>query len=255
MTDNQTQPTQRRGSGRRIGLILTGAVAGLLALAALGVGAAAFSLDGEKNDRGYLTTDSERFATGARALATDNLDVDLDGVDWLVDSDDLGKVELEVTSNGDEPLFVGIGRTQDVATYLRGVEHTRVTDLDTNLFEGSDPFEASYLREPGERRPGAPEKQSFWAASAQGRGTQTLDWQLEDGDWSIVLMNADGSRGVAADVSAGAMLSFLDELGWSAAGVGGGLLLLALTLTVLGVRPPRNRPPQAPAGEAAPVAG
>jgi hypothetical protein len=249
MTENNTQTTRGRSTGGRIGLIVAGAVAGVLALGALALGAGALWADGEKNDQGYLTTDSERFAAGTRAMATDNLDVDLDGVDWLVDSGELGKVQLEVASDGDEPVFVGIARTEDVTSYLRGVDHTLVTDVD------ADPFEASYQRESGDRRPAAPAQESFWAASTQGRGTQTLDWRVDDGDWSVVVMNADGSRGVAADVSAGAKMPFLDELGWSALGGGGILLIGALTLIVLGARPPRNRPPHAQVGGVAPAAG
>jgi hypothetical protein len=249
MTDNNTQRSQGRTAGGRIGLIVAGAVTAVLALGALGLGAGALWADGEKNDQGYLTTDSERFAAPTRALATDNLDVDLDGVDWVLDSGELGKVQLEVASEGDEPVFVGIARTEDVASYLRGVDHTRVTDVD------ADPFEASYHRQSGNRRPEAPAQESFWAASTQGRGTQTLDWRVNDGDWSVVVMNADGSRGVAADVSAGAKIPFLDELGWSALGGGGALLIGALALIVLGARPPRNRPPQVEVGGVAPAAG
>lgn len=249
MADNNTQTTRGRSTGGRIGLIVAGAVAGVLALGALALGAGALWADGEKNDRGYLATDSEHFAAGTRALATENLDVDLDGVDWLVDSGELGKVQLEVASEGDEPVFVGIARTEDVASYLRGVDHTLVTDVD------ADPFEASYQRQSGDRRPAAPAQESFWAASTQGRGTQTLDWRVDDGDWSVVVMNADGSRGVAADVSAGAKMPFLDELGWSALGGGGALLIGAVALIVLGARPPRNRPPHAQLGGVAPAAG
>jgi hypothetical protein len=249
MTENNTHTTQGRTTGRRIGLIVAGAVAGVLALGALGLGAGALWADGQKDDQGYLTTDSERFAAGTRALATDNLDVDLDGVDWLVDSGDFGKVQLEVAPDGDEPVFVGIARTEDVSSYLRGVDHTRVTDVN------SDPFEASYQRESGNRRPTAPAQETFWAASTQGRGTQTLDWRVKDGEWSVVVMNADGSRGVAADISAGAKVPFLDELGWSAIGGGGALLIGALTLIVLGMRPPRDRPSQPQVGGVAPAAG
>ncbi|MGH3102046.1 MAG: hypothetical protein ACRDPU_13745, partial [Thermoleophilia bacterium] len=117
--------------------------------------------------------------------------------------------------------------------------HTRVTDVD------AFPFEASYLAEPGSRRPAPPAEKSFWAVTTQGRGTQTLDWRVQDGDWSVVVMNADGSRGVAADVRAGAKLPFLDELGVSALGAGGGLLIGAIVLTVLGMRSPRG-PAQGP---------
>jgi hypothetical protein len=240
MTDTNTQTSRERTTGGRIGLIVAGAVAGILALGALGLGAGALWADGQKNDQGYLTTDSERFAAGTRALATDNLDVDLDGADWLVDSGELGKVRLEVASEGDDPVFVGIARTDEVSSYLRGVDHTEVTDLDADPFGRVD---ASYREESGNRRPAAPAQESFWAASTQGRGTQTVDWRVKDGDWSVVVMNSDGSRGVAADVSAGAKVPFLDELGWSAIGAGGALLLGALALIVRGLRPPRNRPP------------
>jgi len=248
MTANDTRATRRRSTGGRIGRIMAGALAGILALGALGLGAGALWADAEKNDQGYLMTDNERFAAGTRALATDNLDLDLDGADWVVDSGDFGKVQLEVASEGDEPLFVGIARTDEVRSYLRGVDHTRLTDVD------AFPFEASYRRESGDRRPAAPARESFWAVSTQGRGIQTLDWRVKDGDWSVVVMNADGSRGVAADVSVGAKIPFLDELGWSAIGVGGALLMGALALTVLAARPPRNRPPRAQVPAVSPAA-
>jgi hypothetical protein len=255
MTDNRNMETEtntpRRMSAGRAGLIVTGVIAGLLALGALGIGGAALVVDGEKDERGYLATDSERFVAGSHALATENLDIDLDGAEWLVDDGELGEVQLEVAPESGEPVFLGIARTDDVAGYLRNVDHTRLTDVD------ADPLgrlEASYRREPGEGRPAAPADQAFWAASTEGRGTQTLDWRVEDGDWSVVIMNADGSRGVAADVSAGAKVPFLDEFGWSAIGTGGALTIGAIILIVLGARPPRNRPPHIQAGGVAPAA-
>jgi len=69
-----------------------------------------------------------------------------------------------------------------------------------------------------------------------------LNWDVEDGDWSVVVMNADGSTGVEADISSGAKVPFLDELGWSALGAGGILVLAAAGLIALALRPPRNRP-------------
>jgi hypothetical protein len=75
-------------------------------------------------------------------------------------------------------------------------------------------------------------------------GTQTLTWKVHDGDWSVVLMNADGSRGVAADIDLGAKLSFLL---WVAIGllIGGVLVTGGSTaLIVLAAR--RRQPPSAP---------
>jgi hypothetical protein len=39
-------------------------------------------------------------------------------------------------------------------------------------------------------------------------GTQTVTWKVREGDWSVVLMNSDGSRGIAADIDLGAGASY-----------------------------------------------
>jgi hypothetical protein len=81
-------------------------------------------------------------------------------------------------------------------------------------------------------------------------GTQTLTWKVRDGDWSVVLMNADGSRGVAADLDLGAKLSFLL---WVSIGllIGGVLVTGGSTaLIVLAARPRRPSPAPPSAGDA-----
>ena len=66
--------------------------------------------------------------------------------------------------------------------------------------------------------------------------TATTRARLEGGDWALVLMNADGSPGVQADLSTGAKAPFLAPLGWGA--IGGGVLLLisAGVLALFGMR-------------------
>ena len=86
----------------------------------------------------------------------------------------------------------------------------------------------------------APADSHIWAASEQGSGKQTLNWEIEDGDWSVVVMNADGSAGVDADISAGAKIPFLDALGWTALGSGAFVLLIGIALLVMGIRRPSN---------------
>jgi hypothetical protein len=89
--------------------------------------------------------------------------------------------------------------------------------------------------------PAPPTKQPIWDASVHGTGTQTLTWDVRDGDWSVVVMNADGSPGVHADVSAGARIGFLDEAGWVLLGMGGVALAGAAAFAFFGGRPPRPR--------------
>jgi hypothetical protein len=60
---------------------------------------------------------------------------------------------------------------------------------------------------------------------------------VEPGEWSVVVMNADGSRGVDARVSAGAKVPFLAAVGWGAIGGGALLLVAAGGLLYAGVRP------------------
>jgi hypothetical protein len=235
---NETTDIQpRRSRGARIALIVTGAVTGLLAAGLLAVGGVALWGEAEKDDDGYLATDSHHFTAGTHALASESLDIDLDGAGWLMDREDVGEVKVEVASRGDEPLFVGIAPTEQVSRYLSGVAHTSVSDVDPWPSEAS--WDESTVA--GERRPAAPGDQPIWTASVQGAGTQTLEWDVEDGNWSVVVMNADGSRGVDAEVEAGAKVPFLSELGWTATGTGLLLLAGATALLVAGIRTPRNR--------------
>jgi hypothetical protein len=165
--------------------------------------------------------------------------VDTGGSDWIWNDNWLGKVRIRAEGASSKPLFIGIGPEVAVAGYLGRVAHADVEDIDI------DPFRVTYRQIAGgaPRRP--PTAQNFWAASATGQGRQTLTWKVRDGDWSVVLMNADGSRGVAAEVDLGAKLSFLL---WVAIGllVGGALLLgggIALIVLAARRRPPPAAPP------------
>jgi hypothetical protein len=238
-----------RNTGR-IALVITGALTALLASALVLGGGFALYGEVEKDDDGYLTTDAHRFAADTRALATENLDVDLGDADWVAGPNDLGKVRLEAESRDGKPLFVGIARTSDVERYLSGVPHTTVHDVEAGPF---DSFDADYTRHAGQRHPVSPEHADIWAASNKGAGSQTVGWEIEDGDWSVVVMNADGSLGVDADISAGADIPFLNELGWTALGSGAFALVAGIALIALGIRRPNKPSGTAPVGGAAPA--
>jgi hypothetical protein len=205
-------------------------LAGLLSLGLLAAGGLLLWGDSRKDDQGYLSTRTERFATSTHALATDNLDIDLDGADWILERDRFGKVRLSVGSNESKPVFVGVARTADVTRYLEGAAHEEVTDLDYA------PFRADYRRQAGERKPAAPTTRDFWTASAHGPGRQTLTWDVDDGDWSIVVMNEDASKGVDVGVKAGAELGFLSNVGWGAVISGLVVLSISALLAFVGLR-------------------
>jgi hypothetical protein len=77
-------------------------------------------------------------------------------------------------------------------------------------------------------------------AQGTGRDAAKLSWKVRDGDYRLVLMNADGSRGVHTHGRVGLTVPHLPAVAWTL--VGGGLLLLAggITAIVLGARTPRR---------------
>lgn len=227
--------------GARIAAFVAAAALAVFSLGLLAAGGAFLWADGQKDADGYIASDTDRFATTTRALTTENVDLDLDGLDAVVGRDSYGKLRLEVASNGDAPVFVGVAPTDDVSSYLRGTDHAVVTDLDGSPSRGD-------LRErPGAAVPAPPAEQRFWEAASHGKGTQTLTWDVEGGDWSVVVMNADGSSGVDAGVSAGVSAGFLDETGWVLLGTGLLVAAGAVAFLYAGGRPPRaRRDPVAP---------
>jgi hypothetical protein len=219
----------------RIASIIAASLAGLLSLGLLGAGGVLLWGDSKKDEQGYVTSASHRFHTNTYALASDNLDLDLDGLEDVIDSDAYGKLRLKVAPRTDTPVFVGIARTRDVTRYLDGTTHDLVRDV------SFDPFRADYDLQAGSARPDAPGTQDIWSASAHGSGAQTLTWDVEDGDWSIVVMNADASRGIDARISAGAEAPLLAPLGWGMTIAGLLVLAFAAGAAVVAVRVPRRQ--------------
>jgi hypothetical protein len=232
-------------SAGRVILIVLGSIGVLFGLALLAGGGFLLWADRTQREDGYLTTPTERFATPTYALTRTRLEVDTGGAGWVLNDSWFGKVRIRGESAGGKTLFVGIGPQAAVAKYLGPVAHADVEDIDF------DPFRVTYRPVTGEAPQGPPTEQRFWAASASGVGTQTLTWKVREGDWSVVLMNSDGSRGVAADIDVGAKMSFLL---WVAIGVLLGGVLVTGGSTALIVLAARTRRPQ-PSPPVPPTAG
>jgi hypothetical protein len=185
----------RHSTGKIIGLALAAGITAILALGAFAAGGGLLWADGERDADGFVNTDTESIQTSGRAVTTGHMDLQLDGAGDFLEA--IGSGDLKVTADaGDGGTFIGIARTADVDRYLAGVERAVVTDY-------SDWFDPDYHQVPGERTPADPGSRSFWVAQAAGDGKQSLTWDVQDGDWTAVVMHPDASRQVAADVSGG----------------------------------------------------
>jgi hypothetical protein len=172
------------------GLTIGACVAAVLGVLVLATGVTAIWADTSKRDaNGYFAANAHRYQTHTRAISTESITVGSYVPIWLA-----GKVRLDVSGN--RPLFVGIAPKSTVDAYLARIDHTEATEL------GLDPFKVTYVDHAGVVDPGRPASEPFWAAKVSGRKGPLL-WKLRSGKWSIVVMNADGSRDVAATLGVG----------------------------------------------------
>jgi hypothetical protein len=204
-------PAERPRGGT--GFIVSGAIGLILALALLVGGAAVLLKYADRDSGGYLMSGEHRIATPSHALASERLDI---GSQWPFGRN---AATGRVQARSSVPLFVGIGRSADVERYLGGVAHAEITDVDT------DPFRVTSHLVDGGRPAGAPGDQGFWQAQASGPGAQAVNWPVESGEWSVVVMNADGTPGVDVQARFGARVPAIRTVGIGLL-IGGGIALL-----------------------------
>jgi hypothetical protein len=219
----------------RIGLLIAGIIAAIVAF--LMVAGGIFLIwvhETQRDPAGYYTTGAHEYSTPGYALTSVKIDLGVHPEKYFPSG--LGTLRITVGSAQAKDLFLGIGPQPAVERYLAGVGRTIVTKVEMV------PFRVTYERVPGNAKPAPPSKQTFWSAKASGSGGTTLTWKLRSGDWMFVVMNADASRGVSAQLAIGAKIGLLLPIGI-------GLLVVAVLLgcgaalmVFFGVRRPRQRP-------------
>jgi hypothetical protein len=221
----------------------------LLLLPALGLlagGGVLLWVDGSQRDGdGFLLTPTSSAATPGYALVSDRIDLTTDA-DWVPVSAAVGTATVRATSSG-TAVFVGIGPSDQVAAYLGGAQRAVIDEL------GDDRATLTTTELPGAAPSGPPTDQQFWTAQASGTGRQALSWEPADGDWTVVVMNADGSAGVDVDLRVGAELPSLTAIAWGVLVAGVLLGLVALLLIALAVRRRPARGPYPPPGQPVPA--
>lgn len=145
--------------------------------------------------------------------------------------------------DGTDEVFVGIGPRADVQRYLRDVALDRL--IQANWPGG---VRTERVSGPGFRTPAPPGDQHLWAVHDQGVEAE-IRWPASDGDWVVLVMNGDASRGLEV---AGTVEIAAPALGPASIAIFVvGLLVLAggVALTVSGARMPartRTAPPARP---------
>jgi hypothetical protein len=234
--------------------VVLGAAAVLVGLGAgVGGGALVWAHATQRDADGFYTTSRTHFATDSAALTSGNIDLGADptGHGWSPGS--LGSVTVRLqatTAPAHKPLFMGIGREDDVAAYLAGAAHDEVTDA--NFSNGH----VTYHHVAGDVRPAPPASRPIWAATATGDGIQTLSWPAQSGRWDVVVMNADGSPGVDLDLVVAGKTGLLLPIGLGLGAFGLVALGIGAALIVAGASGSGTGPgPETPANPTSPAPG
>lgn len=206
----------RKTDGTRIILFVVGGFITLIAVGLLVGGGALFWLNTRHTVNGFITTSSHPLTTASYAMAFQHLNIEVGDVvgDWGVWRPSPGDfVTIKITVSSNDPsknVFIGIAKASDAMSYLSDVEYDELTRFSVS---SSRTLEVEYTAHSGDTIPSAPTTHTFWTASRHEAGTQTLEWSPEAGNYWIVLMNEDGSKGVDSTISLGAKIPLLSTLG------------------------------------------
>jgi len=228
-----TRSTSAAGSGNGwtagpVISLIAGSLIGLLSFGLLAAGVGVYTVDSTQREDGFVTGPSTAFDTEGYAVVAESLEIKAEGPEWVLPSAILGDVRVRATGTA-QPVFVGIGPSSDVDRYLRGVSYSKIPDLS---------------REDGRNLPAtaggapaaAPASQPFWVASSEGEGTQSIDWPVANGTWSVVIMNADASQGLDFRGDVGAEAPVLRPIYVGLFVAGNVLLIAAIVLIVAAVK-------------------
>jgi hypothetical protein len=224
-------PVRTHDAGHIVAIVI-GCLMLLPGLGILAGGGVAASAQAFATHDGYFRFTPDRVESGGVAITASDLwfdgSTDGDEPDWLLDHLDVDlRLSADAVGATDE-LFIGVARTADVDRYLAGREFSDVVEMN-----GRTP---RYEERPGGRSIEPPSTQDFWFESATGSDAAVVTWEVRSGNWSLVVMNADGSPGVAADVQVGVRSGALMPIAIVMMVVGGLLLGGGVVLIVIGVR-------------------
>ena len=230
-TDPSTVAVRPSGwTGGRVVALVIGAFLALASVPAIGGGIAGTIADRIARDpTGFLNVLDEPFETSGYAIATDGAEVVYDDDMPVVVFDEIigdVRVRAEATDPA-KRTFLGVAAASDIEGYLGGVSRARVTNF------GGDSRARTVL---GGSPSTPPADQDFWLDSSVGMGELAVTIPQETGSWAIVVMNADGSRGIDITADIGATLPSLGSFAIAAMAIGAVMLTMGVALLVAAVR-------------------
>ncbi len=222
----------RRSSDWPTGKILALVFGGFILLVALGLiaggGALMWSQTALTDRDGYMITSPVPLSVSSYAIVQNNINIQIDNGFGIPMNQNIVSIKISASSNNGKPIFIGIVPQQSALTYFNGVNIDRITSYNWAPDRVMGNRIPTYQTIPGDKPQTPPTSQVIWVAQASGNGIQTVTWTPTTGVYWVVVMNADGTKGVDAYVQVGVRVTFLSWIGW-------GLLIGGLLAAMAGV--------------------
>jgi len=181
---------------------------------------------------GFITSTPIEVDVDGYALVAGPAEIDI-SPEIPLELGQMASIRLQIVGEGErssQGVFVGIADSGVVDDYLGGVPYAVPETVD------EESMTLSYrVAEESGALPGRPADQPFWIASTSGTGPQELVWEIEDGTYSIVVMNDDASDGLSFETRIGAHIPLLKPIGTGLLVGGSVVMALGALLVALAV--------------------
>lgn len=199
----------------------------LVALPLLFAGGSLFWVDTVFTDAdGFINSTEMEIEVDGFALVAGPAEIeDLPKIpDSPIELGEIATLRIQVENlDADKGIFIGIASTEILDDYLGGVPYAVVDDTD------EDEMFLSYRMNVSDEPLSPPGEQEFWTLSTTGIGAQELEWELEDGAVSFVVMNEDASDGLAVEAVVGVRVPAIRPVSVGLL-IGGGVALTVGTI-------------------------
>jgi hypothetical protein len=211
-------------SAGRIILVIIGAIFLLTSFGMIAGGVSIRVLQESVVDsQGYIMSGVKQVTSNSYAIVVENIDINIAEPSDPFGREitraigrDLGNIvtfKLIANSNNAKPVFIGLASLTDVAPYLGSVnfDQALVGEWNYNPQEPNFP-NFNLVNHPGIAPSTVPNLYSYWLAHTTGVNNAVMTWGLEPGNYWLVIMNEDASRGVNVDLQMGAKAPILNTV-------------------------------------------
>jgi hypothetical protein len=168
------------------------------------------------DEDGFITSDPATIDLQGYAIVLEDIEFNGNPMVWSWLQNRGGLLKLKIITESTDPgkeIFIGVARESDLSSYLQDVEYQSIVDMDFDEENYDLVFSADDFKlHPGGPPSAPPTYHSYWVVHTSSANEQELIWEPLTGTYNIVIMNADGSEGIDAEIQVGISVPFFGSI-------------------------------------------